>query len=284
MDVVEARMSWSSVADAQGYRVFHAGEEIFDAVGVAKCSVELLLDSGDQQFAVEAYNAHGSGGRVERTVQYVSPNDVPPAAVEGFDVNFIYLRKAFVTGDQPPEILSTPAPAFASGVASQYDLSQHVSDDGFSDLRYELSGSLPSGVTLDADTGLLSYDGQGASGSSSHTLTVSDKVDSATSSSFSISISGGVSWDFVPDIEFTRGVASNFSVSAYLNDPGGEVEVTFVSESSPSLPAGVSYSDENRRFEYDGTDGGSDITVTGIVLVADTAPLSVPQWNNNPVA
>jgi hypothetical protein len=93
--------------------------------------------------------------------------------------------------DQPPTIISTPAPpSFTEGVSGSYDMTQHVSDDGLSSVSYALSNTLPNGLSFNTSSGLLSYDGVGIASTSSHQLSATDSVGSAQSNAFNIVITG----------------------------------------------------------------------------------------------
>ena len=102
-----------------------------------------------------------------------------------------------VTPAVAPQITTTPAPVFTQGTAANYEMSQHVVFDIKSLANYSLSGSLPSGTTLDSNTGTLSYDGIGAASVSSHQLTVTDAAGSDQSASFDIDIQavGNAYWE-----------------------------------------------------------------------------------------
>jgi hypothetical protein len=98
------------------------------------------------------------------------------------------------TPNNAPTIVGVPAPLFALGVASEYDLDQHMTDSDGDALTCTVTGSLPTGVTLrnDLDDNALVYDGVGAATDSTpHTLIADDLKDtSSPSSSFNIEITG----------------------------------------------------------------------------------------------
>jgi poly(beta-D-mannuronate) lyase len=87
--------------------------------------------------------------------------------------------------DTAPSWSSTPAPIFKIGLPDTYDLNQDLSDDGLSVITYAISGSLPSGVIFDPETGILNYDGVGGVTTTGHTATVQDAIGNATTSTFS---------------------------------------------------------------------------------------------------
>ena len=92
------------------------------------------------------------------------------------------------TPDVAPTISSTPSPEFTEGTAGTYDMTQHVTDDGLSPVTYSLSVALPSGLTFDSATGILTYDGLGADIYSEHQLTATDGAGSAQSDIFGLQI------------------------------------------------------------------------------------------------
>jgi hypothetical protein len=101
-----------------------------------------------------------------------------------------------VASDLPPVITHTPSPTFVQGIASTYDMTQHVSDDGVSPVVYTINGALAIGLSFNSASGILDYDGIGPIGSSSHTLTASDDVGSDTSQLFSADIVESTVVDF----------------------------------------------------------------------------------------
>ncbi|TFH49295.1 MAG: hypothetical protein E4G89_05015, partial [Methanothrix sp.] len=96
------------------------------------------------------------------------------------------------TPNNAPTISSTPAPSFTEGVASEYDLDQHMADSDGDSMTATIGGALPSGVTLrnNSNDNALVYDGVGADVTSAgHTLTANDGTDnSSASTAFSIII------------------------------------------------------------------------------------------------
>lgn len=89
----------------------------------------------------------------------------------------------------PPTIDSTPSPAFTQGNQAVYDFSQDITDDGVSALTYSVTGTLASGLSLNATTGLLTYDGAGGASANNHQLQVDDGVNPVvTSNQFPINV------------------------------------------------------------------------------------------------
>ena len=130
----------------------------------------------------------------------------PPQGWEvmGFKVN---PPPAPVVPNAPPTIDSTPAPSFVFGNPAIYSMSQHFTDDGVTPLTYSIVNALESGLSINATTGVLTYDGVGAVSTKSHQVTVDDGVNApVTSLAFSITIVAATSdiifeWDFThPDL------------------------------------------------------------------------------------
>ena len=65
--------------------------------------------------------------------------------------------------NQPPVISTIPDINVTAGSIGSYDLSQHVTDPEDDTLIYSITPALPSGITLNTNTGLLSWDGSQAS-------------------------------------------------------------------------------------------------------------------------
>lgn len=95
--------------------------------------------------------------------------------------------------NNPPVWDSQPSVVFTQGTGSTYDFNNIASDPDMDSISFTLNTgavSLPTGVTWDAGTGILTYNGSGpVATTSGHIATVSDGTDSTASSSFSIVIS-----------------------------------------------------------------------------------------------
>lgn len=94
----------------------------------------------------------------------------------------------------PPEWTSTPAPSFVTAVGGTYDLNDNVNDPEGDTLTWALNGAsaaLPTGVTLDTGTGVLTGTGSVTEGTTTGILIdVDDGVNSAvTSPSITITVS-----------------------------------------------------------------------------------------------
>jgi hypothetical protein len=72
-------------------------------------------------------------------------------------------------------------------------------------------------------------------------------------------------WTAIPPIVFVAGVASSFSIAAYVSDPDGDALVLELND--VALPAGVTFDAAGMRFVYDGV--GAIAMTTGHVLSAD---------------
>ncbi len=94
----------------------------------------------------------------------------------------------------PPQ-LTTPSISFTQGQSGTYSLSQHVTHHlpagATTVAAYSISGALGPGLSLNTSTGLITYNGSGAESGNSHTFTVTDSAGETTSSSFTLSVSGG---------------------------------------------------------------------------------------------
>ena len=89
--------------------------------------------------------------------------------------------------NNPPTVESTPSPFFTEGLASQYDMGQHVSDLDSDPLTITVQGPLPQGISF-VDPNLI-YDGiAGPTFSNNHTITVSDGQAQAVSNIFTIEV------------------------------------------------------------------------------------------------
>ncbi len=121
--------------------------------------------------------------------------------------------------DVPPVIISTPQPIFTEGTANTYGMAQHVVDDGVSILTYSLTNTLPNGLTLNASTGVLTYDGIGSASISQHQLIATDAVGFDTSNVFNINIAAtGTAVEF-PHLAISAGSGWG---SAFMDTlPGG---------------------------------------------------------------
>ena len=164
--------------------------------------------------------------------------------------------------DQPPVIASTPDVFFTFQTSDTYELSDHVSDDGLSSLTYSMSGSLPLGVTLDPDTGTISYDGGGATASTSHTFTVEDAVGNDVSDLFGLVIAAPTIAT-IPPISVNQGQST--SLSSYVSDPFNLVTSSQLLENgSPLVSTSITYSHNAGNYTITGVSG--DTTVTGLSL------------------
>ncbi len=92
-------------------------------------------------------------------------------------------------GNAPPSWTSLPNPLFSQGSSSTYDLNQNINDDARAALTWSVvSGVLPTGVTLDPASGILSYDGVGAADAQAVRINVGDSAGSANSGTFDVII------------------------------------------------------------------------------------------------
>lgn len=71
-------------------------------------------------------------------------------------------------------------------------------------------------------------------------------------------------WNEIPTISFTEGVASTFSIAAFVSDD--DIEALTILKNELALPPGVTYDPATKSFVYDGI--GSVGTTSGHVLTA----------------
>lgn len=71
-------------------------------------------------------------------------------------------------------------------------------------------------------------------------------------------------WNEIPTITFTEGVASTFSIAAFVSDD--DIEALTILKNELALPPGVTYDPATKSFVYDGI--GSVGTTSGHVLTA----------------
>lgn len=76
-------------------------------------------------------------------------------------------------------------------------------------------------------------------------------------------------WTTVPTITFTQGVASIFSIAAYVTDPNGDPLT--ITKNAVTLPPGITYDSANKRFVYDGV-GGAASTSGHVLTASDGKP------------
>ncbi|HEV2608914.1 MAG TPA: hypothetical protein VGU61_01505 [Noviherbaspirillum sp.] len=60
-------------------------------------------------------------------------------------------------------------------------------------------------------------------------------------------------WSVIPTITFTQGIASSFSIAAFVTDE--ENDALSITKNAVALPAGVTYDAATRSFIYDGIGG-----------------------------
>lgn len=117
--------------------------------------------------------------------------------------------------NNPPVWDQQPAPLFQEGVPSTYNVLALGSDPDLDTLTVSRNAAaLPSGVTWDAGTGVLTYDGVGAAASTSgHVFTLSDGTDTIDSNSVSIEIT-----DVFPNLKNVAGWYQIGSLTRILSD------------------------------------------------------------------
>ena len=72
-------------------------------------------------------------------------------------------------------------------------------------------------------------------------------------------------WVNIPTVQFTRGVASSFSIASFVSDPNGDTLT--LTMNAVTLPAGVTFDAAGKRLVYDGI--GATASVSGVQMTAD---------------
>jgi hypothetical protein len=139
--------------------------------------------------------------------------------------------------DQPPEVIGTPHPLFVEGTAGTFDFSAYISDDGQSAVTYSLTNVLPNGLSLVAETGILTYDGIGTPSVSQHQLTATDSAGSDQSLSFNITI---LDADYDDFDELLGNVVTQFGADPTgVADSTSAIQAAMDSDYAVFFPSGV---------------------------------------------
>ena len=134
------------------------------------------------------------------------------------------------TLNRPPVVLSTPAPLFVNGVASTHDMTGHFSDPDDDTLTYSLTKALPSGLSFNPTTGILSYDGIGAASVSQHTVIADDGEFTVETPTFDINIPGGLDFPRVSSyvIGGVQAWAEDVAGGDYIRQGIAKLDVVFL--------------------------------------------------------
>jgi hypothetical protein len=171
--------------------------------------------------------------------------------------------------DIPPIWNSTPAPVFLRGRVQNYNLRQHITDDGKSAITYNVNGTLPNGITIDSINGIIEYDGTGSIDTTTgNTAEAIDEAGTSTSSTFSITI---VDLIILPIPNLTIIQNEWVDMSQYIDDPFNRRTATDVT----GLTTLAIYDSITERLT--GVNAGNE---TGLVLEVDGPSPTVTHTSN----
>ena len=142
--------------------------------------------------------AAGSGGTYDLT--FSASNGVGSNATQDF----------VLTVDQPPAITSYYATTFTTGGSGTFDLTS----SGFPAPTYAESGALPSGVTFDGNTGVLSgTPAAGTGGNYDLYFTAEDSAGVSATQNFVLTVDEPAGITSNSSVDFTAGSAGAFAVT-----------------------------------------------------------------------
>jgi hypothetical protein len=161
----------------------------------------------------------GTGGTY--AITFTASNGVTPNATQSFTL----------TVNQPPAITSASSATFVVGTAGSFP----VTATGFPAPTFGETGALPSGVTLNSTTGVLSgAPGAGTGGTYAITFTASNGVTPNATQSFTLTVNQAPAITSGNSATFTVGTAGSFTVTAT------GFPAPTLSESG-TLPSGVTF-------------------------------------------
>jgi hypothetical protein len=197
----------------------------------------------------------GTGGTYELT--FAALNGASPDAIQSF----------ILTVDAAPAIVSANSTTFIAGAAGTFSVTAH----GFPAPTLTESGTLPTGVSFNAATGLLSGTPQlGTGGVYPLEFTATNGVGSPATQAFTLIINAAPAFTSANATTFTAGTNGSFTVTA-----SGLPAPTF--SESGALPNGVSFNDATGVLTgtpSTGTGGTYDLTFTASNGVSPNATQS----------
>ena len=169
--------------------------------------------------ALSGTPAAGTGGSYPITI--TAQNGIAPNATQSFTL----------TVNQAPVITSGTSATFTENVNGSFT----VAATGFPAPSYSETGSLPSGVSLNSSTGVLSgIPGSGTAGSYPITITAQNGVSPNATQAFTLTVNSAPSFTSSSSTTFTVGTFGTFSVAS-AGSPGPTLG------ESGTLPNGVSF-------------------------------------------
>ncbi len=187
--------------------------------------------------------ATGTGGTYPLTISV--SNGVNPAVNQSFTL----------TVNQPPAITSPANTTFTTGTAGSFT----VTATGFPAPTFTLTGALPSGVTFNTTTGVLSGTPAAGTGNSYPlTITASNNVGTQASQPFTLTVNQAPAITSSANTTFTTGTAGTFTVTA-TGFPAPTLSQT------GTLPTGVTFNTSTGVLSGTpaaGTGGTYSLTIT----------------------
>ena len=187
--------------------------------------------------------AAGTGGNYPLAI--TASNGILPTSQQAFTL----------VVNQPPAITSANTVTFSAGASGTFT----VKATGFPAPTFSLSGNLPSGVTLNPATGVLSgTPGAGTGGSYPVTLTAGNNVTPNSTQSFTLVVNQSPVFTSANAVTFNIGGPNSFSVTA-----GGYPAPTF--SATGALPSGIALNPSTGMLSGTpaaGSSGNYPITLT----------------------
>ena len=209
-----------------------------------------FVNNGNGTATLAGTPGAGTGGTYPITI--TASNGVPPNATQSFTL----------TVNQAPAITSVNNATFTVGSAGSFS----VTSTGFPNATYAVTGTLPSGVTLNATSGVLSgTPGAGTGGTYPVTITASNGVIPDATQSFTLTVQQAPAITSGTTTTFTAGAPGTFTITTSATPTAATIGLTGV------LPAGVTFTNNgNGTATIAGTPG----TATG-----GTYPLTITASN-----
>jgi hypothetical protein len=198
----------------------------------------------------------GTGGTYP--VTFSASNGESPDAAQTFRLTVV----------ESPAITSNAAATFTAGKQGSF----RVSATGFPAPTFTQSGALPSGVTFDGSTGVLSgIPDAGTGGTYPITLTASNGVGVDATQSLRLTVNEAVAFTSTGSTTFTVGVAGSFTISATGFPPPTFTE-------SGALPPGLVFTaNANGTATLAGTPAAASGGIYAISISADNGVVDPTQ-------
>ena len=178
-----------------------------------------------------------------------------------------------------PTITSANATTFTVGTTGSFT----VTSTGYPDRTYAIAGNLPTGVTFDTGTGILSGNAAALTGGTYPlVITASNGIDPVATQNFTLTVNEAPAITSANTVTFTETIAGSFTVTS-TGFPARVYALT------GALPTGMSFSTSTGVLSgtpADGTLGTYPVTVTATngVGTPATQALTINVWRNVPAA